>query len=368
MPATLEANQDLNHLQIAGVTKTYESVRALSNVSLVVKRGEIFCLLGPSGCGKSTLLNVIGGLITPDSGSIELGGRDITAIPMQKRNVGFVFQNYALFVHMTVRDNIAFGMEVRRRSSAEISRQVEALLNLTRLHGKEERYPRQLSGGEQQRVAIARALATEPEILLLDEPFSNLDAKLRVELRSEMHRVQRESGVTTIVVTHDQEEAFALGDRIGLLDAGSLVQVGTPEELYARPQTEFAARFVGESNLFSGQTESRGGTMGIVCEGHFIPIPGKAGGVDERETLLVRPERVSISAERSASDPVFAGTVREVTYRGVGWRYAVDTAIGRLLVVDPTARSRRADVGGAVYLNWKVDDSFVLPSTAEVRM
>ena len=361
-PATAPAQ---NHLAIAGVTKTYESVRALSNVSLGVKSGEIFCLLGPSGCGKSTLLNVIGGLITPDSGSIELGGRDISAMPMQKRNVGFVFQNYALFVHMTVRDNIAFGMEVRRRRSAEISRQVEALLNLTRLHGKEERYPRQLSGGEQQRVAIARALATEPEILLLDEPFSNLDAKLRVELRSEMHRVQRESGVTTIVVTHDQEEAFALGDRIGLLDAGSLVQVGTPEELYARPQTEFAARFVGESNLFSGQTESRGGTMGILCAGHFIPIPGKAGGVDERETLLVRPERVNISVEQAGCNTAIAGTVVEVTYRGVGWRYAVDTKIGRVLVVEPAAQRRHADVGAAVFVGWNVGDSFVLPSAAE---
>lgn len=212
------------HLEIEGIRKRYCAFLALGDISIQVRRGELFCLPGPSGYGKSTRLTAIGGLIIPDPGVIRLNGRDITDTPMQKRNAGIVFQGYALFVHMTLRANIAFGMRVRTLPEAQIRQRVNTLLEMTRMTGKEDRCPRQLSGGEQQRVAIARVRATNPGLLLLDEPFSNLDAKLRIELRSEVHRMQREAGISMIVVTHDQEEAFSLGDRLALLARGSVMQ------------------------------------------------------------------------------------------------------------------------------------------------
>ncbi len=351
-------------LAVTALAKSFGATAALRGIDLHVAGGELFCLLGPSGCGKTTLLNLVGGLLEPDAGAITLGDRDITRAPMQQRNIGIVFQSYALFPHLTVRDNIAFGMQVRRRTRWEIDVRVGELLRLTRLEEKATRYPRQLSGGEQQRVALARALAVDPDLLLLDEPFSSLDARLRVELRLELRQVQRAAGVTAVLVTHDQDEALALGDRVGLMQEGRLVQVGTPEELYSRPRSRFAAQFVGESNLFEGTLDAQDGQVGLRCAGHFLPLrPPRA--VSGPATMLVRPEHVYLCFAPSAARPELAGTVRDASYRGLGWRYEVDTALGRLLVFAPsTALDRQAQPGDAVYLGWDPAHAYLLPDEA----
>lgn len=359
MTAIQHASQ---RLEIKGIRKRFASVTALSDVSLTIEPGEFFCLLGPSGCGKTTLLNVIGGLVESDVGSVLLGARDVTHVAMQRRDIGIVFQSYALFPHMTVRGNISFGMEVRGRSKADIAKRVDALLQLTRLDGKAERLPRQLSGGEQQRVSLARALAVDPGLLLLDEPFSNLDAKLRVDLRSEMRRVQRETGITTLLVTHDQDEAFALGDRVGLMQSGALVQVGSPQELYANPRSEFTARFVGESNILAGPVETQEEVSGLRCGGEFIPVRG----IGQRRTakVMVRPEHIVLQRERPVHGLALTGVVRAVSYKGIGWRYEVDSDVGRLIAVHLT-RHQMADVGSDVHVGWDVADVVVLPAEGE---
>ena len=249
------------HLSLEGVGVTYGNVRALPPLSLKINSCEFFCLLGPSGCGKTTTLNVIAGFIATDSGRVLLDGRDITRLPPQKRQIGVVFQNYALFPHMTAADNIAYGLKLQKVPSADIDRQVAGLLELVQLENKGGRYPKNLSGGEQQRVAIARALAIKPQLLLLDEPLSNLDARLRDEMRTELKRIQRLTGVTTVFVTHDQQEAFTAGDRIAVLNKGIVEQVGTPTEIYERPASHFVARFIGRSNEIRGSFNKGDGAI-----------------------------------------------------------------------------------------------------------
>jgi sulfate transport system ATP-binding protein len=231
------------------VTKQYQGTPVVNDVSLDIAEGEFFVLLGPSGSGKSTLLRAIAGLTSVDHGRISLRGRDVTSLSAREREVGFVFQNYALFRHMTVAENIEFGLSVRRVKAAERTQRRRELLELIGLAGLDDRLPGQLSGGQQQRVAVARALAHEPRVLLLDEPFGALDAKIREELRRTIRRVQKELGITTILVTHDQEEAFAMGDRIGVMNLGRLLEAGRPTELYSRPATRFVATFLGAANL-----------------------------------------------------------------------------------------------------------------------
>src|SRR5512134_2025712 len=234
------------------LTKRYEGHPVVNNVSLEVSDGEFFVLLGSSGSGKTTILSLIAGLTVADHGRVLLHGRDVTYLPPQQRRVGFVFQNYALFQYMTVGDNVEFGLSIRKVPAAERRRRRDELLELVGLAGLGNRMPRQLSGGQQQRVALARALAHNPEVLLLDEPLGALDAKIRVELRRNLKAIQRKLGVATIFVTHDQEEAFDLADRVGVMSFGRLVEVGTPEDLYQRPQTEFVASFLGTANLLVG--------------------------------------------------------------------------------------------------------------------
>src|SRR5437762_4142314 len=257
-------------LELINLSKLYGEHAAVAGVTLDVADGEFLVLLGPSGCGKTTTLRMIAGLIEPSGGSATIGGTDVTYLPPWRRNTGMVFQSYALFPHMTVAENVAFGLEMRKISNPEIATRTKEVLRMVRLDGYAERLPRQLSGGQQQRVALARALAVRPDVLLLDEPLSNLDAKLREEVRVEIRELQRQLGLTTVMVTHDQEEALTMADRLVVMNEGSVCQVGTQRELYEKPADRFVAGFVGRSTFLDGTLESPGrfrtdGGLGLVC-------------------------------------------------------------------------------------------------------
>ncbi|HEY6457248.1 MAG TPA: ABC transporter ATP-binding protein [Steroidobacteraceae bacterium] len=306
------------------ITKRYQGAPVVNDVSIDIGDGEFFVLLGPSGSGKSTLLRAIAGLTGVDHGRISLHGRDVTHISARERGVGLVFQNYALFRHMTVADNIEFALRVRRMRARQRRERRKELLRLVALEGMDDRLPSQLSGGQQQRVAVARALAHKPEVLLLDEPFGALDAKIREELRRTIREVQRELGITTILVTHDQEEAFALADRIGIMNLGRLLELGRPEDLYARPATRFVATFLGAANLVLAQHTSRG-----ICIGAdpVMAIGGSAaGGSRDHEVVAVlRPEDIEIAPSRELLHASFLGlgTVEQQLFVGANERLRV---------------------------------------------
>ncbi|MET0808572.1 MAG: ABC transporter ATP-binding protein, partial [Pseudoxanthomonas sp.] len=299
------------------VTKRYQGQPVVNDVSLEVAEGEFFVLLGPSGSGKSTLLRAIAGLTETDHGQIALHGQDVTHIPARDRGVGFVFQNYALFRHMSVAENIEFALRVRRMKSSERRSRRQELLRLVALEGMDERLPSQLSGGQQQRVAVARALAHKPQVLLLDEPFGALDAKIREELRRTIRVVQRELGITTVLVTHDQEEAFALADRIGVMNLGRLLEIGKPHDLYARPATRFVATFLGAANLLLARQGSEGIRFGEtpVDAAARNPVPH---GREHEVVTLMRPEEVEIASDRAAlkSSYIARVTVEEILFTG----------------------------------------------------
>jgi sulfate transport system ATP-binding protein len=298
------------------LTKRYDGHPVVYNVSLEIADGEFFVLLGSSGSGKSTILNMIAGLAGVDQGRILLHERDVTHLSPQERRVGFVFQNYALFQHMSVADNIEFGMRIRKTPPAERRRRRDELLELVGLAGLGSRMAHQISGGQQQRVALARALAHQPEVLLLDEPLGALDAKIRTELRRNLRLIQKELGITTILVTHDQEEAFELADRLGVMSFGRLLEVGQPEELYQRPQTEFVATFLGTANLLVGQGTSDGVKVGPV---HFpLNKEAKSAGDAQRVQVLFRPEDVALASSPEALDcpQLGRGEVEESTFVG----------------------------------------------------
>ena len=281
------------------VTKRYQGVPVVNDVSLDIGDGEFFVLLGPSGSGKSTLLRAVAGLSGVDHGRIALHGRDVTHVAARGRGVGLVFQNYALFRHMTVGENIEFALRVRRVKASERRKRRQELLRLVALEGMDQRLPAQLSGGQQQRVAVARALAHKPEVLLLDEPFGALDAKIREELRRTIRQVQRELGITTVLVTHDQEEAFALADRIGVMNHGRLLEIGRPNELYTRPATRFVATFLGAANLILARQTKEGIRFGE------RPVSARAAapihGAREHEVVaVVRPEEIEVAPTREA--------------------------------------------------------------------
>ena len=303
-------------IRIEQVTKLYQGVPVVNDVTIEIQTGEFFVLLGPSGSGKSTLLRALAGLTHIDHGRMSLHGRDVTETPARQRGVGLVFQNYALFRHMTVADNIEFALRVRWVRAAERRRRRQELLQLVALEGYDDRYPSQLSGGQQQRVAVARALAHEPAVLLLDEPFGALDAKIRVELRETVRAVQQRIGMTTILVTHDQEEAFALADRLGVMQMGRLLETDSPEELYRHPTTRFVARFLGAANLFLGDVSPQGlrlGTATLTPERWTLQA-----AVGTEAVLVVRPEDIEIAPQTSApqSPPFASGKVRALTFAG----------------------------------------------------
>jgi sulfate transport system ATP-binding protein len=299
------------------VTKRYQGSPVVNDVSLDIGDGEFFVLLGPSGSGKSTLLRAIAGLSGVDHGRISLHGRDVTHTSAKERGVGLVFQNYALFRHMTVADNIEFALRVRRVKAADRRQRRQELLRLVALEGMDERMPAQLSGGQQQRVAVARALAHKPEVLLLDEPFGALDAKIREELRRTIRQVQRELGISTVLVTHDQEEAFALADRIGVMNLGRLLEVGKPQELYASPATRFVATFLGAANLILARQTKDGIRFGNAPVSAFAA--GPLHGAREHEVVaVVRPEEVEIAATREDLEAGYltSGAVEELVFTG----------------------------------------------------
>lgn len=304
-------------VELRQVTKYYGARRAVEGVDLAVLSGELLALLGSSGGGKTTLIRLIAGFTPPTSGRIFLGGRDVTGQPAYRRDVGVVFQHYALFPHMTVEDNIAFGLKVRHRGRAEIGRRVREMLSLVRLTGYERAYPRQLSGGQQQRVALARALAIDPEVLLLDEPLSNLDANLRRDVGEEIRRLQRATRTTAILVTHDHHEAFGMADRVAVLQDGAVAQVGTPWEIYRRPRNRFVARFVGPANFIPGRVRVSGNSVAEVeAPGGARILAAAAPGLSGDVEVMVRPEDVRILPDGGEADNTFTMEVDEAFYYG----------------------------------------------------
>src|SRR5829696_3770861 len=311
------------------VTKRYQGLPVVNDVSVDIGDGEFFVLLGPSGSGKSTLLRAIAGLTGVDHGRISLHGRDVTHIGARDRGVGLVFQNYALFRHMTVADNIEFALCVRRMRTAERHKRRDELLRLVALEGMGERLPAQLSGGQQQRVAVARALAHKPEVLLLDEPFGALDAKIREELRRTIRQVQRELGITTVLVTHDQEEVFALADRIGVMNLGRLLEIGRPDELYARPATRFVATFLGAANLLLAKQTEQGIRFGAT------PVNARRlekleGGREHEVVAVLRPEEIELAPTRDnlRTNYIATGVVEELVFTGALERIRVRMTSG----------------------------------------
>ncbi len=335
-------------LSIVNVTKAFATpeggeVRALDDVSLEVADGSFIVLLGPSGCGKTTLLRCIAGLETPDAGEIRLRGERIDHVPVWKRRVNTVFQSYALFPHMTVAQNIAFGLQMDKVGKADIDRRVGESLDMVRLSGLGSRKPSQLSGGQQQRVALARALAKDPEVLLLDEPLSALDLKLRRGMQTELKRLQRETSITFVLVTHDQGEAMAMGDQVAVFDSGRIVQFGDPEEVYLRPRTAFVADFIGEANLVTAQRDGQSLSidgLGLTdAQALANPEATETGSV----TVAIRPENISLSESADG-----AGIVSDVTFVGGDIHVDVELGPNRLTVRIPSHGARPPGVGARV--------------------
>jgi putative spermidine/putrescine transport system ATP-binding protein len=327
-------------LRVEGIGKRFGDVVALDRVSLEVAQGELLTILGPSGSGKTTLLKVVAGFEAPDGGSVRLGGAEITSLPAARRDIGMVFQNYALFPHLTVKGNVAFPLEMRNVAKAEIDKRVTEALAMVELEGYEARLPRQLSGGQQQRVALARAIVFNPRLLLLDEPFGALDRKLRETMQLEVRRLQRRLGVTTIFITHDQEEALILSDRIAVMHRGAVQQIATTTEIYERPANDFVADFVGESNIFHG-TLSAPGTVTLLRGGTLAVRSDKPVGAGVG--VLMRPERFGPSGANR-----FAGEVIESVYLGTGFKLRLACEGGIELLVRQPARGPLPTAGARI--------------------
>ena len=327
-------------IQLKDIVKKFGTLEAVSHVSLEIHDGELFTLLGPSGCGKTTLLRLIGGFHRPDRGDILFGGKSVAGVPPYERNIGMVFQNYALWPHMTISNNIAYGLRLKKLPRSEIEQSISRVLKLVNLTGLGDRYPGQLSGGQQQRVALARALVLNPDVLLLDEPLSNLDAKIRIQVRAEIRKLQKDLGITTIYVTHDQEEALTLSDRIAVINHGKLQQLGSPKDLYEKPETPFVADFIGINNLIPGDVRE------VNSADRWIKVDTKVGPVvclggsrfkpGDRCMVSVRPETSEISASESSEkeNNCIGGTVSFTYYLGNTVRYDVELAPDLIFKVD----------------------------------
>jgi len=344
----------MSRVSVRNIRKVYGGVTALNNVGFEVGDGQFVSLLGPSGCGKTTTLRVIAGLVEPDSGRIEVDGRDIVNDPPERRNMGVVFQSYALFPHKTILENVAFGLKMRKTPAADIPRLAQAALEMVRLPSVGDRYPRQISGGQQQRVAIARAIATRPSVLLLDEPLSNLDLKLRMQMRVELKELQRQVGITTVFVTHDQEEGLMLSDRVVVMSEGRVAQVGTPDEIYETPASSFVADFIGEASVFEGQITHSGpeGCVMRTAAGtllHGVLRTGAGpGGASAR--LIVRPEKVRIGSAAQGENR-FQATVEHLAYAGASTRVVLRLNAQERLI----ANSVKPDfaIGDTVEISWQ---------------
>jgi putative spermidine/putrescine transport system ATP-binding protein len=345
-------------VRMEGLSRHYGPVVALDRLDLTLQPGELIVLLGPSGCGKTTTLRLLAGLEDADTGQIFVGGKDITRLPASKRDMGMVFQAYSLFPHMTVRQNVAFGLRLRRVGAAERDQRAMDMLDLVGLAEQATRYPHQLSGGQQQRVALARALAIEPQVLLLDEPLSALDAKVRAQLRDEIRRIQLEVGITTLFVTHDQEEALAIADRVGVMREGHIEQLAPPTEVYSRPATSFVAEFVGLSNRLSG--EVRDGI--VIVRGFTLPLVERETP-DGQVVALVRPEAVTLASDDAPESGALVGTVIAVTFLGATSRVTVDLGDTTVLAQLSTADATALPAGSRVALTIRPDPVLVSASS-----
>ncbi|MEV6598756.1 ABC transporter ATP-binding protein [Actinoplanes sp. NPDC051346] len=349
-------------VRLTAVTKSFGTAPAVRNLDLDIAQGEFFALLGPSGCGKTTTLRMLGGFTTPTSGSIHLDGVDVTNHPPNRRDVNTVFQSYALFDHLTIWDNIAFGLKRRGRPTAEIRERVGEMLDLVQLGDMATRRPRTLSGGQRQRVALARALVNRPKVLLLDEPLAALDLKLRRQMQVELKQIQREVGITFVFVTHDQDEALTMADRVAVMNGGVVEQCGAPEDVYERPASRFVASFMGTSNLMTGVYS--GGT--VTLDGDVrLPVAQRTDCADgSTVSLSVRPEKIWLSDFEPGMVRV-TGVIRETVYSGPTTTYLIDLAPGlRVAALEQnTARARREDRwegGEEVELGWRPQDCLVL--------
>jgi spermidine/putrescine transport system ATP-binding protein len=347
-------------VRLIEVVKRFDDVVAVDGISLEIPRGAFFALLGPSGCGKTTTLRMVGGFEQPTSGSIELDGVDVVGLPPYKRDVNTVFQSYALFPHMTVSANVAFGLERKSAPRGEIRRRVREILELVGLAGHEGRKPRQLSGGQQQRVALARALVCSPRVLLLDEPLGALDLKLRKQMQLELKRIQGEVGITFVHVTHDQEEAMTMADQIAVMNNGRIEQLGAPTDLYERPRTAFVAGFLGTSNLLRGRVEEGG----VVRLGDGSSVRVATNGAAGAVSVGVRPEKVRLGGSGANS---LSGTVRETAYVGVATQLIVDTPVGDVTVFQQNSEADTTvpPVGSRVSVSWSPEATFVVDREEE---
>lgn len=356
------------HLVLEAVTKRFDTVTAVDHLSLSVSKGEFVSLLGPSGCGKTTTLRMVAGFIAPTEGDIYLAGERITQQPPYRRGMGIVFQNYALFPHLNVAENVAFGLEMRRLPKREIAERVEQALAQVRLTGYGKRRIRELSGGQQQRVALARALVIAPSVLLLDEPLSNLDAKLREQMRQEIREIQQDLGMTTLFVTHDQVEALTMSDRIAVLNQGRVEQIGTPEEIYERPATRFVAEFIGRANFLTAEVLERHphGSRLSVSGGGSCVVPQDLP-VAQQVSLMVRPHRIRIA--RNGTDAGLRGRVRSVTYIGDLIQYDVEVGSESVTVEQPTAArgAERFSSGDSVTVHWEPQDLLIFQDQQALR-
>ena len=355
-------------IAVENLTKRFGALAAVNDVSLSIEDGEMFTLLGPSGCGKTTLLRLLAGFYTPDGGLIRFGDRVVNGVPPHERGIGMVFQNYALWPHMTVAENVAYGLKLRKVPRSEMSKRVDAVLEKVGLTGLSDRYPGQLSGGQQQRVALARALVLNPQMLLLDEPLSNLDAKIRVQVRAEIRKLQKELGITAVYVTHDQEEALAMSDRIAVFSLGRLCQLGPPKALYERPATRFVADFIGINNLLDGTVQSIAPnravsvatTLGDVGAVHDARL--RAG---ERCVICIRPENLAIESPAAGRERnCFKGRIAFSAYLGNTIRYDVDLGPDitfRVDIADPW-HHEQLPAGTEVNLSCAVASTLAIPA------
>ncbi|MBR1126838.1 ABC transporter ATP-binding protein [Bradyrhizobium iriomotense] len=352
-------------IEIAGVSKVYDGgVRAVDAVAMDIRQGEFFSLLGPSGCGKTTTLRMIAGFETPSSGAIRVDGADITHVPAHKRDMGMVFQNYALFPHRTVAENVAFGLRMRGLDKATIAAKVKAALAMVELSGLEDRRPAQLSGGQQQRVALARAIVIAPRVLLCDEPLGALDKKLRQQMQFELKQLQKKLGLTLVFVTHDQEEALAMSDRIAVMNGGRVEQVGTPTEIYNQPTTRFVADFIGDTNIFRGERTAAGRSLDV-GKGLILALPPTDAHGTGVLSVALRPEKIRIAPRTDAATTAGSsahGIVENTNFLGGAVLYRVTLEGGhRVLVQQPNAGTSRLFVpGNGVTLEWTPADLVVL--------
>ncbi len=350
----------MTHVSLRNITKRFGQTTAVADVSLEIASGEFICLLGASGCGKTTLLRILGGFTQPDEGEVLADGKRVDMLPPNRRQVGFVFQSYALFPTKTVAENIGFGLAVRRRGKAEIKARVDELCELTRLTGLQDRYPHELSGGQQQRVALARALAPDPTMLLLDEPLSALDAKIRGHLRAEIRAVVDRLKITTVYVTHDQEEALSMADRVAVMDAGKLLQIDAPMDIYLRPRRRFVADFVGTSNCLPGKALDRGR---VEIDGATLAMAVPEAMLSAVNILVsVRPEHVSLSRV-NGRDAVATGVLKAMSFSGAVVRARIALPAGELVADIPTHEWLELGLRKGDTVAWRVRDgaSVVLP-------